>query len=534
MRVGSWLAVLTTSLVAKTSAAQYGYNHVAVRPDPEIIDNQFQDVDIDLYSPAFISEKSRLPGFVNGTQGATSHEDMISFLKGLARKNKFMSYKEAKFSSEEGRSFPYVQLSSGGHRKQKVRVWVQGSTHGNEPAGDEATMALLGRFSKDARWAKYILENVELLVLPRYNPDGNYYFQRTLASNYDPNRDHIKLARQQTRKLKSMLSDYKPHVIVDMHEYGSSARFGAEGRYGHASDGLFSAAKNLNINAGIRELSETLFAPNMGKDMEAVGLRWEPYVTGSSSSSPDYVANFAEAGSDAKIGRNAMGLTQAVVFLTETRGIGLANQQFQRRTASGYTMVSSIVQTAADNAEKVFKTVEDGIKEFSSSKEDIVITDYSKVSIRPFGMIDVNNGSIVEMPVRFAETTPVIANLTRARPEAYLIPSGWADLAERLRASGLKVETLNKPWSGTVEALTIKSTAFGSSYYEGVVLVDATTEAKQRELTLPGGSFLVSTRQKNAALAFVALEPENIDSYVSANVVPVSPGDEYPVYRVLA
>jgi predicted deacylase len=530
MKVSSW-SVALAGLVAQASAQKYGYNHVTVRPDPKVIADQFKDVDIDLLSPAFLTPEIRLPGFTNGTQGASSHEDMESFMQDIANKNEFMTYKVAKFTSEEGRSFPYVHVSSG--EGKKVRVWIQGSVHGNEPAGDEATQALLGKLDKDSCWAQAVLKNLELVILPRYNPDGNYYFQRTLATNFDPNRDHIKLARQQTRDIKSMMNEFNPHVIVDMHEYGSSARFG-NGTYGHASDGLFSAAKNLNINSGIRALSEELFAVNIGDAMDDAGLRWEPYVTGSSSTSSEYVATFAEAGSDAKIGRNAMGLTQAVTFLTETRGIGLADQEFQRRTAASFTMLTSIVQTAADNAEEVLETVEGGIKEFVESTDDIVITDYSEVSIRPFTMINVNDGSIVKAPVQFASTTPVIANLTRARPEAYLIPVAWADLAERLRVAGLKVETLDKPWSGSVEALTITSTTFDDQYYEGVVLVKALAEARERDITLPAGSFLVSTRQKNAALALVALEPENIDSYVSANVLPVNPGTEYPVFRVMA
>jgi hypothetical protein len=35
----------------------------------------------------------------------------------------------------------------------------------------------------------------------------------------------------------------------------------------------------------------------------------------------------------------------------QQRGIGIADQEFQRRTAAGLTMLGSIVQTAADNAE---------------------------------------------------------------------------------------------------------------------------------------------------------------------------------------
>lgn len=453
-----------------------------------------------------------------------------------------MTYKTANFTSEENRSFPYVHLSTGkgsclrrrnDNSTAKVRVWIQGAVHGNEPAGDEAVQALLGKFDANEEWAMEILDKLEIVMLPRYNPDGVFYFQRTLATNYDPNRDHIKLARQQTRDIKKLFSEYAPHVVVDMHEYGAGTSYG-EGQYVPGSDGLFSAAKNLNINEDIRELSEKLFAKNIGDDMEEAGLRGEPYVTGSSSSDPDFVADFAEAGTDGKIGRNAMGLTQAITFLLEMRGIGIADQQFQRRTAAGLTMMGSIVQTAADNADKVYKIVEGGIEDFINSSDDVVITDYSETSIRPFSMVDANNGSAVRPPVRFASTTPALANFTRTRPESYLIPVAWADLAERLRVAGLTVETLDKPFSGTVEALTIKSTETDSSYYEGVIRVTATAEAEEKELELPKGSFLVSTRQKNAALAMIALEPENIDSYVSFNIVPVEERDEYPIYRVMS
>lgn len=206
----------------------------------------------------------------------------------IAAKNDYMTYNTANFTSEELRPFPYVKLStSGGPKaKNKVRVWIQGAVHGNEPAGDESLLALLGKFDAEPKWASKILKDLEIVVLPRYNPDGVFYFQRELPANYDPNRDHIKLARQQTRNIKKLFSEFAPHVVVDMHEYGAYGKFG---RYMQAADGLFSAAKNLNINKDIRELSEKLFAKNIGKAMDKAGLRWEPYVTGATSSNPDFV-----------------------------------------------------------------------------------------------------------------------------------------------------------------------------------------------------------------------------------------------------
>ncbi|KAH9886866.1 hypothetical protein F4778DRAFT_773935 [Xylariomycetidae sp. FL2044] len=515
---------------------QYGWNSVTVRKDSELVASNFPDVQgVTLQSPAFSMPDSTPPGFENGTAGPTPDDEMDYYMRSLASGNDWMTYNNFDFKSEEGRSTPYIFLSTSSQSSvnttEKLRVWLQGGVHGNEPAGDQSLLALLGKMDSNQTWAASLLEKMDILVYPRYNLDGVAYFQRRLATNLDPNRDHIKLARQYTRDVKKQFSAFAPHIAVDMHEYSAATVYG--GQYQHAADGLFSAAKNLNIHPDIRKMSEDLFAAGMGQKMEAAGLRWEPYVTGSSNSTPGSSILFAEAGSDGKIGRNGMGLTQCVTFLCETRGIALADQEFQRRTTSALNMVESIVQIAADNADEVYATMTGGIEAFTSGTENIVVTDYSTLEDRTFKMVDRINGSVVEAPIRLASTTPVTANLTRARPEAYLIPASWPDLAQRLADSGLEVQKLAYAYSGTVEALDIASAELASEYYEGTVQVTVTTEAKEKEVRLPAGSFLISTRQRNAALAFVALEPENIDSYVSFNIIPVEEGDEYSVFRVL-
>jgi predicted deacylase len=442
-----------------------------------------------------------------------------------------MSYRVADFVSEEGKNFPYVYLSAPKNTSSisgdsgKLRVWIQGSVHGNEPAGDEAILALLGAMDRDPTWAASFLEVMDIVVLPRYNPDGNAYFQRTLATNFDPNRDHTKLARQQTRDIKKWFSSFSPHIAIDMHEYGAATRYSAN--YSNAADGMYSAAKNLNIHPDIRELSETVFAPAINSSLLSKGLRGEQYMTASRTNPP----RLDEAGTDAKIGRNAMGLTQCVTFLFETRGIGIASQSFKRRTLGGLQMMLGVLGTARDQADNVYATIEGAIEAFTQSTEDIVITDYTKYTNRTWTMVDRRTGAVVQLPVEFARTTPATANLTRARPDGYIIPCAWADLAERLRVSGVEVETMNHVFSGAVEVYNITSSALARTYYEGAILNTVTTETLTREVTVPAGSFFVSSAQKNAGLAFVALEPENIDSYVSFGIVPMEVGDLYPVFR---
>lgn len=104
----------------------------------------------------------------------------------------------------------------------KLKVYIQAAIHGNEPAADQAAMALLGKMDANQTWTASILEKMDILVLPRYNVDGVHYFQRVLANNLDPNREAIKLDRQQSRNIRRRFAEYAPHIAVDLHEFSTS------------------------------------------------------------------------------------------------------------------------------------------------------------------------------------------------------------------------------------------------------------------------------------------------------------------------
>ncbi|KAK8064333.1 hypothetical protein PG994_006971 [Apiospora phragmitis] len=324
---------------------------------------------------------------------------------------------------------------------------------------------------------------MDIKILPRYNMDGVAYFQRQLAVNLDPNREHIKLMRRQSRGIKRIVSEYNPHISIDMHEFTAPTVYG--GHYQHGADSLISGSINLNIHQAIRGQVLQSFIPAMGARLESYGLRWEHYATCASNSTPGHF------------------------FPARDARIRLGNQHFQRRVATALIKMEAILDLARDHTDGIYSKVEDAIAEFVDSNDDSVVTDSYPRSNRSFTMIDQRDGSV-----------------------AYMISRSWADIAERLEILGLDVETLDHEFRGRVEAPTVVSSSLASRLYEGHVCNTVTTKAATREVVLPAGSFRVSTRQKNAALAFTMLEPENIDSYVTFNIIPVGRGEEYPVFRI--
>ncbi|KAJ3535471.1 hypothetical protein NM208_g7119 [Fusarium decemcellulare] len=535
MRPSTAISLVWASLVS----AQYRYadNQDPLEKDPQHVAAHFPDVDVDLFSPAFLDPDSVPEAFTNGTVGPTSQQTMDVFLKTLVSRNDWMTYHTPDFTSEEGRSIPYVVLSSSdatlrfpsSNTSKKLRLWMQGGVHGDEPGGDQALLAFLGKLDAEPKWAASLLKNLDILVVPRYNPDGVAYFQRYLASNFDPNRDHTKLSSQQTRDIKRLNREFNAHISLDCHEYTASRRYGENDEYLPLQDNQFSAFKNPNVHSAIRRLGESLFVPNVHSALINHNMTVGPYVV---LQTPQEL-RLHEFVTDVK-GDVAVFLGQGLAFLSETRGIRLGNQHFKRRTAAGLVAVEAVAQIASDNADIIYDTIEKARADFIVNDQEIIITDYPRWANKSWPFIEAETGDIVQVAVQFGNNTPPIANLTRARPEAYVFSKAWSHVAELLRIAGVQVDELQTDFGGQVEAFNITTAVVESKKYEGTARTTVTTEVSIKTINFPAGAYWVSTRQQNAAQAFVRLEPENIDSFASFNILPVDVGDEYQVYRIPA
>jgi hypothetical protein len=374
-----------------------------------------------------------------------------------------------------------------------------------------------------------VLDKADIVVLPRYNPDGVEYFQRAFATNFDPNRDHAILRLKQTQDIKQLLNDFDPHIFVDAHEYTANSPLGANRQWIKAQDVQVSGVKNPNIHQNIRKLQEGLFINSIYSTIEQRGLRTSPYFVASSGTD---TLILQENSSISHAGHNSAGLGQRLSFLTETRGIRLGDQHFQRRVAAGLIAVESIVQTAVDNADLVYRTVEDGRKEFLKGGGEIIVLDKSRPHNTTWEFINANSGALVDVPVVFNNNTPSETVLSRERPQAYVFSKAWGDVAERLRTLGVEVEVLKKDFEGDVGTLTVTKATLGTAKSHGVVQTAVETNSGSRRVTIPAGGFRVDTRQKNGLYALVTLEPENTASFVTYNIIPLEVGDEYPVFRI--
>lgn len=488
--------------------------------------------------------KFNTPGFAPGREGFTTHEEMMAFIYDLQHRSSRMSVKIIGYS-QEGRPMPLLIFSKPAYgnaadilRLGKPVIWLQGQQHGDEPAGGESMLVIAEKLALGTL-GEEVLDKIAVLVIPRCNPDGSYYFSRRTATTIDVNRDHIKLELPETRALHSAFSQFRPDLAVDAHEYsvGRDFRDVTTHEMLKYHDMLLLSATNPNVPEKVTRLADDLFLKNAEKSLDANGFTHHWYYT-VSGKGVDKTIDMG--GSDAIIGRNALGLQPTVSFLVESRGIGIGRQDFARRVAAQVVTQTSILQTAAGHASELKRTIEVARQELAA--KGLIVDESDKVVVRStprliekytLPLIDAVTGEVVQLPVKVRDAKQPSTVLERVRPYAYIMPPAYDAAARILAKSGVTVRKLAEPATLLVESYKIVDKKVNTAYFEGHFRNDVKTEVQVKQMEFPAGSYVYYMNQPAGNVIAMTLEPEADSSLVRFNHLPVDIGDIVPVYRYM-
>jgi len=484
------------------------------------------------------------PAFAPGKTDFTSYEEMMAFVERLTERSDSATLRIIG-ESQEGRSIPMLILTNARatsaadlQRLNRPIVWLQGLQHGDEPAGGEAMLAIANALA--AGELKPLLDRLTVVIIPRANPDGAARFTRRTANSIDINRDHIKFDLPETVALHRALNEYQPQVLVDCHEFSVHNRWLQKWNLINAYDVTLLYATNANVPQELTALADELYRARATAALEQAGLRHYWYFT----TSYDVADKRVQMGGLAPdIARNTFGLAGSISFLMETRGVGIGREHYERRVATHYIALRSMLETTADNAARVQATVSAARSRIAEARagDPIIVTAQPRKGERDLAMLDPVSGEERTLTVAFEDTLQPVPGILRPRPYAYLLPPSYRDLARKLSLNGVRVQTLRRPATLDVEAYAIVDKKVAAATEEGHVHVAVTTETSRKNVRFPAGSYIVSMAQPNALLAAVALEPESASSFVAIGLIPVdkrgsvegSPS-EVPVYRLTA
>ncbi|HEX2977224.1 MAG TPA: M14 family zinc carboxypeptidase [Bacteroidales bacterium] len=206
-----------------------------------------------------------------------SHDQLVSYFTMLAQKSGRVKY-EVYGRTHEGRPLTVAIISSEENIKnieelrkkhllvcdpsvsptlslndQPVVVWLSHSIHGNEASGANSSMITAWHFAAGTgKEIEDLLKSTIILIDPSTNPDGLQRFStwanshKSYQVNTDPlsrehleawpggrsnhywfdlNRDWLPVEQPESENRVIMLGKWKPNVLVDLHEMGSSSTF---------------------------------------------------------------------------------------------------------------------------------------------------------------------------------------------------------------------------------------------------------------------------------------------------------------------
>ena len=473
----------------------------------------------------------RTPAFSDdGRSGFTSNAELQSWVRGLGTYGTAGVHLLSVGSSQNGVPLEALLFTRSPDaspaalvRSGRPTVLLVGQQHGDEPAGSEALLVLAQELARGR--LQPLLERINVVVLPRANPDGALANQRVTANGIDANRDHLLLKTPEALAQAKLVRDYQPVVVVDAHEYTVVGRFlqkfGALQRY----DALVQYATTANMPPFVTKASEEWFRQPLLKSLEQQNLTSQWYYTTSTDLADK---KLSMGGTQPDTGRNVNGLANAVSILIETRGVGIGRLHLKRRVHTHVTAITSVLQSAADRAGDLVKLRQYVDAEVSAKacQGQMVVEAGPTAAEFTLQMIDPVTGIDKPVTVNWDSSLALQDLKVRNRPCGYWLAADQGDAVARLRNLGVRVEQVAAV--GVVQGETYAETSREEGPRQDVrgTIADAGSSVLRVEvqttpalLDAPVGSYYVPLSQPFANLAIAALEPDTQNSYFANRII---------------
>ncbi len=393
--------------------------------------------------------------------------------------------------------------------------------HGDEPAAPEAMLVLARQLANGP--LQPMLRQLNVLIVPRANPDGAIRAQRLTVNGIDQNRDHLLLRTPEARALARLIQDYRPMVVVDCHEFPAVGEWQRKLGVVRRSDVLLQYAMTPNMAEFVSRASEEWFREPLLKSLAAARLNvdWYHHLADRGSST---VVAMGSVRPDTS--RNVNGLRHAISLLIETRGSDLGRRDLQRRVHAQIVAATSVLQSAtvrAGDLRKLRNFVDSDVSA-KACKGTVVIESATTPSEYDLTAIDPNTGMDKLISVNWQSALLLRPLRSRSRPCGYWLAPDQTEAVVRLRMLGVNVIQIPERLSLRGETYRVLTAAWrdtpashenaDTGYAQPVPV-----ELQQTLIDADVGSFFVPLTQPMALLAVAALEPDSPSSFLAHGVI---------------
>ena len=503
--------IVVLALVLHASAAQAQFDPTKVMREAALVAQRFPDPAVQFSTP----------GFRPGREDFTSHAEMLTFLEGLAGESRRVKI-EILGVSQAGLSLPMVLLTESGEINSRLpTVLIIGQQHGNEPAGGEAALVLAQQLANPRAG---LLRRVNVLIIPRGNPDGAQNFKRTTANGIDVNRDHLLLNTTESRMIALVVHRYRPHLMLDLHEFTVGGRwiekFGGVMKY----DALVQAATVGNLDSQIAMHAQR-FVQRIRVGLGRNGLTSFVYHTTGAADPEDKVVSMGGVQPDT--GRNVGGLRPAISLLIEARGVGIGRAHFLRRVHTHVLAANTVIETAAAQRAQLIRLTREAEQRArrGACQGDMIVDARLTPARERLTFLDVVTGRDLPREVEWRAASPLSVVRLRARPCGYLIAPNEIPAIERLTLLGVQLYKVVKAAPWRVERYVITREGHGQREDARGTIADdhavrkVEVRTERADEVIAPGTVYVPLSQPLSPLITAALEPDSQSSFLANRVL---------------
>ena len=472
------------------------------------------------------------PGLAEGRRAFTTHAELTQWLRGLAASQRGSTRAQMLDLGLSQRGLPIHALVltratstdvAALDASRRPTVLLIGQQHGDEPAGSEALLVIARELAQGL--LEPLLDRINVIVVPRANPDGADAGQRVTANGIDMNRDHLLLNTPEAQALAKLVRNYRPIAVIDAHEYTVAGRFLEKFNAIQRYDVLLQHATTANMPEFMTKASLEWYHQPMVKALQAEGLSQEWYYT--TSTRPDDL-RVSMGGTQPDTGRNVNGLKNTVSMLLETRGVGIGRTHIQRRVHSHVVALTGALRSTMERADKLEEVRSYVARDTATQacRGEVVVEAGPTPTQHDLVMLDPATGADRTLRVDWNSALQLRTIKKRSRPCGYWLASGAGGAVERLRLLGVQVMRVAEPGSvladiyqetsrETTERPDVRGTVAGSA-----PIIRTQVTPVRSAIDVPGGSYYVPLNQPLANLAVAALEPDTQNSYFANHLIP--------------
>lgn len=434
--------------------------------------------------------------------------------------------------TKEDKTLIEQRIGEGKKPLEKATLLIINGIHSGEIEGKDASMILL-REILITKEKEYLLDSINLLVVPIFNVDGherkskyNRINQngpeemgwRTTAQNYNLNRDWMKADSPEMQSMLVLISTWHPDFIIDTHTTD-----GADYQYSVT----YQVERFANIDSQLGSWLSEKFVPYLEDKVTQKGFIIFPYVS-LKNWSAGLDSGITDWASSPRLSTGYFALRNRPSLLVETHMI----KPYKERVYATKAVLETTFEFLRNNSKEILTLNQNAdrnsVKNFHYDKkflpikfnlsekfDDVIFKgyEYKKEPSEISGtdkIVYTNNPK--EFKLKFYRDV-IVADSIQI-PDYYIIPAEWSALVDRMSFHGIQFFKSDYDTIVTVERYRFKNVKFANNSYEGRQRVSFEVESFEEEVNIPAGSLIIPTNQRTIKIIAHLLEPKCEDSFV--------------------